>query len=103
VVPGGDHDDNDEQGVEDAEEPDDNVPTMLDQLPPAPQRPGNVQRRHRGELVGEPAEAPWRARVGPPPANARKAGHRVDKSREHPGRRHRDCCEHGQAGESRQC
>src|SRR3954466_3643120 len=51
VVAGGHHDARDEGGVEDARKPGDAVLAVPDQLPAAPQRPADVQRGHRGELV----------------------------------------------------
>jgi hypothetical protein len=96
VIPGSDHDDRDEQRIENTE-PHDGVVGVLDELPAAPQRPRNVQGRHRRELVREPAETAWRGRVGPPPADTGKTGHRVDESRQHPLRRDWHCREDGKA------
>ena len=56
--------------------------------PGAPQGPPDVQRRHRGELVGQAPEPARRAGVGAPPALVRRRGQRVDVPREESGRRH---------------
>jgi len=56
--------------------------------PGAPQRPSHVQRRHRGQLVRQAAEATRRARVAAPPAVPGGRSQRVDVARQQPWRRH---------------
>jgi hypothetical protein len=99
VVAGGDHDDRDEQRIRNAAGPDEAVVTVLDQLPAAPQCPCDMQRRHRGELVREPAEAAWGARISSPPPNTGEPGHRVDEAGEHARRSDWGGSEDREAGE----
>ena len=70
---------------------------VRDDHPGHPDRPADVQRRHRGQLVGQRTQPARRAGVPAPPAHARGRGERVDEARQHPRRGHRQQGEADQA------
>lgn len=77
------------RGVRQREHPSRPSPGAQEHDPGAPQRPSHVQRRHRGQLVGQTAQPARCAGVAAPPAVPRCGGQRVDVLGEQPWRRHR--------------
>ena len=97
MVAGADHDQHRPEGVRRGQHAQHGPATAQEHHPGAPERPAHVQRRHRGQLVGEPAQALGRARVASPPPVGRRGGEHVDVAGQHPRRCHRQQHEADQA------
>jgi hypothetical protein len=101
VVRGRDHHHGRTRGVGDGEQPGRPPLGAPVDHPGAPDRPADVQRRHRGQLVGQAAEALGGAGVAAPPALVGGGREGVDVAGQHPGRRHRQQREADQADRRR--